>query len=161
DAEHLGDSLGGDPLTIVSLFTDTPRALAVTNDGSRVYAAGFHTGNQTTTITEGVVPDGFGPDGVLGPATNFEGSLAPEGGLVVKFDGTHGVDEIGRAWDNEVKLRLPDKDVFAIDAMSDPPVQLPGPSGFFTGVGTILFNMIVNPVSGKVYVSNTEALNEH
>src|SRR5437867_9966207 len=30
DAEALGNSLGGTPLTIVTLFTDTPRALAVT-----------------------------------------------------------------------------------------------------------------------------------
>src|SRR5213592_5117008 len=28
------------------------------------------------------------------------------------------------------------------------------------GVGTILFNMVTNPVTGKVYVSNTEARNE-
>ena len=28
------------------------------------------------------------------------------------------------------------------------------------GVGTVLFNMVVNPVSGKVYVTNTEARNE-
>src|SRR5215470_16746646 len=39
DAGALGDSLGGTPLTIVTLLTDTPRALAVTPDGSRVYAA--------------------------------------------------------------------------------------------------------------------------
>src|SRR6185436_17927294 len=30
----------------------------------------------------------------------------------------------------------------------------------FTGVGTVLFNMVTNPVSGKVYVTNTEAVNE-
>jgi len=35
DADGLGDSLGGTPLAIVTLFTDTPRALAVTPDGSR------------------------------------------------------------------------------------------------------------------------------
>ena len=34
-----------------------------------------------------------------------------------------------------------------------------GPSDTYTGVGTILFNMAVNPVTGKVYVSNTEANN--
>ena len=63
EAGALGNALGGAPLTIVTLFTDTPRALAVTRDGTRVYAAGFHTGNQTTTISEAVLPDGFGPDG--------------------------------------------------------------------------------------------------
>ncbi len=30
----------------------------------------------------------------------------------------------------------------------------------FAGVGTTLFNMAVNPVSGKVYVSNTDAMND-
>ena len=63
DAKHLGSSLGGDPLTIVTLFTDTPRALAVTPDGEKVYAAGFHTGNRTMTLNEladGGVAIGFG-----------------------------------------------------------------------------------------------------
>src|SRR6185369_7376229 len=32
--------------------------------------------------------------------------------------------------------------------------------GIYTSVGTILFNMVVNPVSGKVYVANTEARND-
>src|SRR6185312_4393419 len=44
DAEHLGASLGGDPLSIVTLFSDTPRALAVSPDGAFVYAAAFHSG---------------------------------------------------------------------------------------------------------------------
>ncbi|MGH7485927.1 MAG: YncE family protein, partial [bacterium] len=71
DADELGDgTLGGKALSIVTLFTDTPRALAVTPDGSRVYAAGFHTGNQTSSIAETSIPDGFGADGVAGPATN-------------------------------------------------------------------------------------------
>ena len=34
DAHSLGRALGGTPLTIVTLFTDTPRALAVSPDGS-------------------------------------------------------------------------------------------------------------------------------
>jgi hypothetical protein len=36
----------------------------------------------------------------------------------------------------------------------------PAPPASFVGVGTILFNMVTNPVTGKVYVSNTEARNE-
>ena len=31
--------------------------------------------------------------------------------------------------------------------------------GFWAGVGTILFNMAVNPANGKIYVSNTDANN--
>jgi len=159
DANALGNTLGGTPLTIVTLFTDTPRALAVTPDGTRVYAAGFHTGNQTTSINDLMIPDGFGPDGVPGPSTNAEGQPAPEVGVIVKWNGTHWVDAAGRVRDQYVKFSLPDKDVFVLDATANPPRQLAGPSGFFQGVGTILYSMIVNPVNGKVYVANTDANN--
>ncbi len=37
-----------------------------------------------------------------------------------------------------MKLALPDKDVFVLDAMANPPRQLPGAGGFFQRVGTIL-----------------------
>jgi DNA-binding beta-propeller fold protein YncE len=159
DADRLGSSLGGTPLTIVTLFTDTPRALAVTPDGRRVYAAGFHTGNQTASIQETSIPDGFGADGVPGPATNAEGRPAPEVGTIVKWNGAHWVDALGRSRDQYLKFSLPDKDVFVLDAMANPPRQLRGAAGFFQGVGTILYTMAVNPVNGKVYVANTEANN--
>ena len=58
DAADLGSALGGTPETVVELFGDTPRALAATPDGSTVYAAVFHSGNQTTAVSEGVVCDG-------------------------------------------------------------------------------------------------------
>ena len=157
DAGALGNALGSAPLTIVTLFTDTPRALAVTPDGTRVFAAGFHTGNQTTTINEAVLPDGFGPDGAPGPVTNFEGRPAPDIGTIVKWNGAHWVDALGRPRDQYVKFSLPDKDVFVLDAMANPPQQLPGAGGFFQGVGTILYSMVVHPKTGKVYVANTHA----
>ncbi len=161
DAASLGASLGGDPLTIVTLFSDTPRALAATPDGSRVYAAAFHSGNRTTIVHDSLVPDGGETAGGLpGPTTNFEEIPRPEVGLIVKFDGEHWVDELNRPWDDKLRLSLPDKDVFVIDATAHPPAQLAGSGGFYTGVGTVLFNMAVNPVSGKVYVSNTEARND-
>src|SRR5262249_17139323 len=47
DATNLGATLGGTPLSIVTLFGDTPRALAVSPDGATVYAAVFQSGNQT------------------------------------------------------------------------------------------------------------------
>lgn len=160
DAVHLGAPLGGTPLSILTLFADTPRALAVSADGRRVYAAAFHSGNRTTVISEAAITDGFGPDGLPGPSTSASGVPAPETGLIVKFDGAHWVDELGRVWDDKVRFSLPDKDVFAIDAAASPPALVAGPGGSFAGVGTVLFGMVVNPVSGKVYVSNTEASNE-
>jgi len=160
DANSLGNSLGGTPLNIVTLFADTPRALAVTPDGSRVYAAAFHSGNRTTVINETAVPNlGEPGNGVPGPRTNVEGVLGPEVSVIVKYNGQNWVDVLNRSWNDKVRFNLPDKDVFVIDATANPPTQLGGSAGFYTGVGTILFSMAVNPVSGKVYVSNTEAMN--
>lgn len=152
DADHLGPGLDGDPIAIVNLFTDTPRALAVTPDGSRVYAAGFNTGNQTTVVTEFIAPP------LPPPTTNFQGIPQPQTGLIVKYDGQHWVDELGRPWDPLVNFHLPDEDVFVIDAMAEVPHEIAGTA--FTGVGTTLYGMAVNPVNGKVYVSNTESFNE-
>ena len=183
DATNLGTSLTGTPLKILELFGDTPRALAATPDGSTVYAAIFHSGNQTTAVSEGAVcdggagapvcaidgntsspnglPGGNSPGGQPGPNTNFEFDAPAEVGLIVKYD--TGVnqwrDELGRNWSSAVRFLLPDLDVFEIDA------DAPAPAGIvsvdsFAGVGTVLFNMAVNPVSGELYVSNTEARNE-
>src|ERR1044071_2245883 len=102
DANALGNSLGGTPLTVVTLFTDTPRALAVTPDGTRVYAAAFQTGNRTTIINEAWPPNGLGPDGIPGPATNFEGRPAPETGTIVKWNGTHWIDALGRIRNEQI-----------------------------------------------------------
>jgi len=98
------------------------------------------------------------PGGLPGPRTNVDGSVQPETGLIVKYDPILGEwrDPLGRNWGNAVKFSLPDKDVFVIDANTTPPVE----TGFFAAEGTIFFDMVVNPVSGKVYVSNTEARNE-
>ncbi|HVK65653.1 MAG TPA: hypothetical protein VM694_14315 [Polyangium sp.] len=161
DAYNPGTTMGGSPLKILNFFGDTPRALAVTPDGSRVYAAVFHSGNRTTIVDESLVPNGgeaFG--GVPGPNTNIEGIPAPEVGVLVKYNGSSWRDVLGRPWDDAVNFSLPDKDVFVIDANANPPKQVAGSAGSFSGVGTVLFNMAVNPVNGKVYVSNTEARND-
>ena len=171
DADALaGDStLSGTPLNIITLFTDSPRALTVSADGSKVYAAGFKTGNQTTVITETLVTDNGGVpkatlnvdtdgDGVPeAHMTDVNGNMQPLTSLIVKFVDGKWVDEDGKDWSHLVKFNLPDKDVFVIDANADVPVEI----GSYSGVGTILFNMITNPVSGKVYVTNTEALNQN
>ncbi len=182
DANQLGNSLAGDELTVITLFTDTPRALATTADGSVVYAAGFHTGNRTTTINEYLVRQGTKPynpsatrvyPGPLlnlpggGPVTNYAGIVQPTVSLVVKYefkpeispDKAHWYDVLGQIWDDMVPYALPDKDVFTIDANANPPVARM--NGDFSGVGTVLFNMITNPVNGHVYVSNIDAQNQN
>lgn len=162
DAGQLGDAMNGPPLTVLTLFTDTPRALAVTPDGKTVYAAGFHTGNATMTLNDAVVERGVAPPFnrvYPGPATNHAGEAQPKSGLIVKYDGSHWLDELGQQWDDMVPFSLPDRDVFAIDAAANPPALRT--DKVYSGVGTVLFNMLVNPASGKVYVTNTEALNHN
>jgi DNA-binding beta-propeller fold protein YncE len=168
DAAALDGTLETTPLANLELFGDTPRALARSADGTTVYAAVFNSGNQTTTIGEGTVCDGgaaaspcgaFGaPGGLPAPNVNVENVPGPEVGLIARFDVGTGrwLDAIGRDWSGTVKFELPDLDVFAIDATASVPVQ----TASFAHVGTVLFNMVTNPVSGKVYVSNTEARNE-
>jgi len=175
DADNLGAGVGGTPLRIVELFGDTPRALTVSADGTSVYAAVFHSGNQTAVVSEGMVCDGFGgsqcngdgisspnglnsgrlPGGVPGPSTNSAGENAPETGLVVQFHDGLGQwrDGGGRNWSNGIRFFLPDLDVFEINATTL------DESSSFAHVGTINFNMAVNPINGNVYVSNTEAQN--
>jgi DNA-binding beta-propeller fold protein YncE len=166
DAANPGASPGGVPIRIVTLFADTPRGLAVSPDGGTVYAAAFHSGNQTTVLSEGVVCDGFAaappcavqdatvPGGNPGPSTNFAGANAPEVGLIVRWDGARWSDELDRDWSPAVRLELPDRDVFAIDATTLAQTQV------WSQVGTTLFNLAVNPVTGRVYVSNTDSRNE-
>ncbi len=175
DADNPGSGVGGTPLRIVELFGDTPRALAVSADGSSVYAAIFHSGNQTAVVNEGRVCDGFGgsqcngdgisspnglnngrlPGGNPGPSTNFAGENAPETGLIVQFDEASGEwrDEDARNWSNGIRFFLPDLDVFEINATTL------AETASFAHVGTINFNMAVNPINGAVYVSNTDAQN--
>ena len=164
DTADLGTpALGGVPISILSFFADTPRALAASPDGSTVYAAAFHSGNQTTVVGEFVVPNNFdsagpsggAPGGVPGPDDNADGVPAPESGLIVKYDGSAWRDAVGRDWSAVMRLNLPDHDVFSIDANSLAPASIVE----YDHVGTILFNMVVNPVTGKVYVTNTELPN--
>jgi len=169
DASSLGTSLGGDPLTIVTLFGDRPRALAASTDGSTVFAAVFRSGNHTMSLGEPLVCDTNQtdnpcnvegveyPGGLPAPKTNFEGTQSREAGLVVGLNEASGLweDELGRDWSNGVRFTLPDIDVFGIDADAPIPVEV----GSAAGVGTILFNMIVNPQNGYLYITNTQAIN--
>jgi DNA-binding beta-propeller fold protein YncE len=172
DPANLGTALGGRPLAIVTLFGDTPRGLAVSPDRSRVYAAIFHSGNQTAPVSAALPCQGPGvpvdsdtpcttqlgqtvPGSQLGPATNHAKIAAPKVGLIVKQDAAGAWrDARTRDWSAVTEFQLPDQDVFAIDAASLTQTQS------FQHVGTTLFNLAVNPVSGAVYVSNTDARND-
>ncbi len=145
------DAPGGEPLAIINLFADSARGLARNADGSRVHVAAFLSGNQTTTLLN--EPDVAAAKPA--PAENHAGIRQPDTGLIVGFDGERWVDESGRDWSHKVLFQLPDLDLFTLDAMAETPRLL----GSHSGLGTVLFNVASNPVTGAVYVSNTEARN--
>jgi cysteine-rich repeat protein len=156
NADSPGAALGGTPLAIIQLSGDTPRALAASPDGSRVYAAVFHSGNRTTAIVEPVVSN----NGGLPPPPPGSTPGAPPTGLIVKFNPAlaRWEDEIGRNWNASVPFSLPDRDVFIIDANASPPAPVAG-TNVVVGVGTVIFNLAVRPDNGRVYAANTEAFN--
>ncbi|MEO0972703.1 MAG: hypothetical protein AAFX85_06365, partial [Pseudomonadota bacterium] len=142
----------GEPLTVVQMFGDTPRPLAVSPDGARVYAGIFHSGNRTSVLHRDTVL------GLIGdPEANVDGVAAPlDIGLIVQadeqerwFDG-NGVD-----WTPSVRMTLPDYDVFVIDAGAETPEVIDR----IAGVGTTLFNMVVSASGGELFVSNLDARN--
>ncbi len=188
DATNLGGSLGGTPLSLVRVFGDKPRPLAVSPDGSTVYVGVFHSGNRTVAVNAAAVCDGgasrgqcdiLNPDATDPPIAGVPGAIGPNGvpilpgglpapntdsvgtpqaevGLMVQFNAGAGQwrDQLGRNWNGAVPFNLPDRDVFAINATANPPVQ----SAQFVGVGSVLFHMLVAP-DGRVLVANTEARN--
>ncbi|MCO7224941.1 hypothetical protein [Pleionea sp. CnH1-48] len=181
DASQVGASLGGTPLKIIELFGDTPRALAVTPDQSKVYAAVFNSGNQTSIVHEAVLcygytddvlgsqpcdtldqvqmdfglADGKLPGGRTAPGVNKDGVPQPWTSMIVKFDPEtqQWRDTQGRNFTNAIRFSLPDQDVFEIDATR---LEM---EKSFRHVGTTLFNMVVNPQDGTLYVTNTESNN--
>ena len=165
DAANPGSSLGGDRLTKVTVFGNKPRALAVSPDGARVYVAPFYSGNQTTIASIDAVRRVYASR--IDPANNrlmfFLGQRQPVTALIVKWklgaDGNHHwLDAEGTIFDQYIRVQLPDHDVFAIDANANPPVAIA--SAVYAHAGTTLFNMAVNPTSGAIYVSNTDAHND-
>jgi len=141
------------PAKIITLFGSKPRALAASADGRYVYVAIFLSGNGTTTVS--------GEDALrLGKAEHlrFEKFLysgVPKQGAIVRRGERGWRDFDDRDWSAAVPFELPDYDVFVLDAAADEPRVVDAVSH----VGTVLFNLAVQPGSGEIWTTNTEAQN--
>jgi YVTN family beta-propeller protein len=155
DRVKVYDAASRNELFSVPIFGDTPRALAVNAAGTEVYATVLESGNGSTALFEAVV-DGANPP--PSPPRSPSLGTAPAVGLIVKFNPANGrfEDEVGGNWTTDVDFTLPDQDVFVIAA------NAPTPSVVRTvsRVGTILFDVAVNPANGQLWVSNTDARNQ-
>ena len=146
DSTTVGDTPGGTSLAILTLFGDRPRPLAVSTDGLRVYAGIFLSGNKTAaTFTATLVKEE--------PTTSADNVPAPDSGLIVRNVGDGWFDSMNQVRTNMVPFSLPDYDIFEIDAIGLTELNR------ISGVGTILFDIAVNPVSDTLYVSNIDSRN--
>ena len=156
DRVNVYDAATRAQLASIALFGDDPRALAVNAAGTEVYAVVLESGNKTTTLFHDLVNAGGGPPPPNPPRDPALGT-APEVGLIVKFNTASGrwEDETGKNWSGFVNFTLPDNDVFVISASAPTPSVVRTVSG----VGTIIYDVAVNPQSGNLYVPNTDARN--
>ena len=101
-------------------------------------------------------PDGPGPVPPLmrNPALTDPPSGVPENSLIVGWNDASGrwEDEAGQDWTACLPYRLPDDDLFVIDVASLAVTEV-------AGLGTNLFEVSVQPGTGKLYVANTDARN--
>ncbi len=159
--------LAAAPVTL-EIAGEDPRALAT--DGTRVYAAIFESGNDTTIISQQTVSDpAFNPypgdpnpppnDGsAFNPPINPNylpgGSQAAPGvGLILRRDGNGWVDDNGFDWSSAVTWNLLDHDVAIIDAGT---LAI----SYASGLMNMNMSLTVQPGSGLVTVVGTEATND-
>ncbi len=125
-------------VTSIPVFGGGPRQMAVSPDGSTVYAAFAQSGNATTIIRSEIAPP---PPPPVNPAL----PPAPQQGIIIQYNDP--------AWTSSITYTMPDNDVVAINTSTLAINQ------YFSGVGTANLGIAVQPVTGNVYVANTDSLN--
>jgi len=144
-----------DPATLapsgapIAIAGRTPRALAKSPDGSRVYAAVFDGGNRTSVLSFVAAKDSL-------PAPNppLAAGLPkpPDVGLIVQQQGNDWRDESGKLWNDKIKYSVPELDVAEISTASHAVVATYG------GMGTVNFALAAAP-DGRLALGSTEARN--
>ncbi len=120
-------------IALVGLY---PRALAVSNDGTRVFAAIKFSGNKTTLLPPNLAPP-------QPPPTNTALPPPPQVGLIVPSSDSR----------LQPPPNMPDNDVAEIMVSTRTVAR------YFKGAGTINFAMAVRPGTDELWVANTEARN--
>lgn len=178
----------GAPLFQVAIDGEDPRALARNAAGTEVYAAVFHSGNQTLILSgessvlitpDNRIEDAAGPYGG-GPfppppgydadyGSSFPFSARPTTSAIVRWrDCTGGpapewCDDNDNSW-NDLLETAPATPIQMRDhdvAVIDADAadpSTPGP-GYVDTLGTLNFGIATHPGNGKLYVSNTDARN--
>jgi YVTN family beta-propeller protein len=182
------DAAAREWVTNIVIEAERPKALAVSPDGRKVYAAIFESGNATTLVGgrfrnllffDNAVSRTNGPYGGQNPPPNRGASFdpplnpalptnlpPPRTGLIVrKNTASRWLDDNQRDWTEFVSgtnaaltqrvpgWDLPDRDVAILDT-ADYSVS------YATGLMNLCMTLEVNPVSGRIVVVGTDAINE-
>jgi YVTN family beta-propeller protein len=123
------------PVATIPIVGLDPRSLAVSADGTRVFAACKLSGNRTTLLPANLAPPQPPPTNISNPP--------PQVGLIVSADDAR----------LSPQPKMPDNDVAEIDTATLAVTR------YFKGVGTVNFHVAVRPGSGELWVANTEARN--
>ncbi len=126
-------------LKSISVFGGLPKALALSPDGTTVYSAFRASGNQTTSIPYELA-------GAYQPTGPPQFLPIPLQDYITTYNNP--------AFSNYVNWTMPDNDVVAINTTS---LAI---TGYFNTVGTNNFNIAVQPSTGNLYVTNTDATNQ-
>ena len=127
------------PVATIPLLGQQPRAMAVSSSGNKVYVAFAESGNRTTLIPAPQAPPQPSPANSNLPAP-------PQVSLIV--------DATDPQWNPSViKYNMPDNDVAEIDTAT---LQM---TRYFPRVGTLNLGIAVQPSTGDLFVTNTDARN--
>ncbi len=167
-------NLGAAP-TVLAIQGEDPRSLAVSPDGTTVYAGIFHSGNKTTAVRAEVVSQvnspyaGQNPPPNVGntfnPPINASNPPPPPVAMIVRQNASgQWFDDNNRNWSSFVTWGLNDQDVAIINTASLGVTYARGlmttvmgvgvkPDGTVTAVGTEALNQVrFEPVVNSVFI---------
>jgi YVTN family beta-propeller protein len=134
-------------VTNIPLFGENPRAMAVSSDGSKVYAAFALSGNHTTLVPANKAPSQT--NSPISPPMNPGLPAPPQVSRIVDASDTNYT--LPRT--NIIQYAMPDNDVAEIDTGTFAVTR------YFPHVGTVNLGLAVRPGSGDLYVANSDARN--
>ncbi|MCW5554739.1 MAG: beta-propeller fold lactonase family protein [Verrucomicrobiae bacterium] len=127
----------------IAVFGENPRSLAVNANGTRVYAAFALSGNRTTILSRDFAPTNQTP--VIDPPLRAGLPPAPQAGRII--------DAIDPAWSSIIQFTMADNDIVEINVNNRSIVR------YIKRVGTVNLGLAVHPVTGDLFVANTDARN--
>lgn len=137
--------------TVIPIAARGPRALARNAAGTLVFVASLYAGNRTTVLAPLDVPADSMPQDPELPRQ--EPTTPPRVGLIVQQQGGNWYDSYGNLWNSKVKYSQLDNDVTEISTASNTVNRA------FSNIGSVVFGLAVDPVSGRLGAVATESRN--